>query len=325
MARAARPRVAPLVVSLAALGAAGVAGAASPRASSLHWVRLEGAEGCPGARELAEAVERLLGRPIFVPPTQAEAVIEGRAERRLAGGYRAIVSMTRPDGSVVGIRELETPSASCAELEEPLALSIAVMIDPDAGAPRPPSPPPASPPPRGGPWRWGVQAGPTIGLGQVPGAGVGAQIVAQIEAPRFWPIEVRAALGVGSRDAEGPAGALRLRLASAGVALCPLRHAPTPSLALYGCLGPRFGASHAEGRELDEPRRRERPYGEVAAGVRALARAGGPFVGSLGLGLGVPLWRDRYTSAGQDGARSTLFQTSAVVLGADLGLGFFFQ
>lgn len=323
MARAAWPRVAPLAVGVAALGAAGVAGAAPPRASSLHWVRLEGAEGCPGARALAEAVERVLGRTIFVPPTQAEAVIEGRAERRLAGGYRAIVSMTRPDGSVVGIRELETPSASCAELAEPLALSIAIMIDPDASAPRPPSPPPA-PPPRGEPWRWGVQAGPTIGLGQVPGAGVGAQIVAQIEAPHFWPVEVRAALNVGSRDAEGPAGSLRLGLAYAGVALCPLHHAPTPSLSLYGCLGPRFGASHAEGRELDEPRRRERPYGEVAAGARALARVGGPFVGSLGLGLGVPLWRDRYTAVGQDGVRSTLFQTSAVVLGADLGLGFFF-
>src|SRR5580692_3933573 len=119
----------------AALAAPGTARAADPgpRSSSLSWVRLAGAEACVGLRDVARAVEKRLGRPVFVAPTRADVAVEGRIERaRPSGGWRAVITVSDERGAVRGTRELRTDAADCRALDDSIALALALMIDPDA-------------------------------------------------------------------------------------------------------------------------------------------------------------------------------------------------
>ena len=53
--------------------------------ATLGWARLDGAETCIGTQELAQAVEKLLGRSVFVPASEAELAIEGLVDPKRAG------------------------------------------------------------------------------------------------------------------------------------------------------------------------------------------------------------------------------------------------
>src|SRR5689334_13052526 len=61
--------------------------APAPRTSALSWVRGPGAESCLGVRTLAQAVERILSRPVFVPASRADLSVEARVDRRESGGF----------------------------------------------------------------------------------------------------------------------------------------------------------------------------------------------------------------------------------------------
>jgi hypothetical protein len=125
----------PLAPALAlALGlAAGHARAEAPKDEryALGWARLEGAERCIGSRELASNVETSLKRRVFAPASRADRSIDGRVAPRPEGGFRAVVQLSDAAGTVLGSRELTSDGPDCRTLDEPLALSIALLIDPD--------------------------------------------------------------------------------------------------------------------------------------------------------------------------------------------------
>src|SRR5688500_19747658 len=112
---------------------------------------MPGADACIATQPLARAVEERLGRETFVSAAQADLSVEGRIEKNPKGGWRAVITMRDPKGALLGTREVERDDASCDAMSEPLALIIAVMIDPDAATrpktepaksePTPPSPP----------------------------------------------------------------------------------------------------------------------------------------------------------------------------------------
>src|SRR4051794_29209242 len=102
--------------------------AAPVKSSSLSWTRLPGAEECVATRELARAVERKLGRSVFVSAADAELAVEGRVERAAPRGWRATIVVTRADGVTVGRRELHVAGGKCALLDESLVLVVALMI-----------------------------------------------------------------------------------------------------------------------------------------------------------------------------------------------------
>src|SRR5277367_3092114 len=149
------PRALPSLASVLALAAA-LAGAAAPaaaeappRTSSLGWVRLPGAEACLGSRDLALAVEQRLARTVFVSPAQADVLIDGYITAIPAPDpprFKAHLTLSDAHGAVLGTRELTAPEGGCHAIDEPLALVVALLIDPDAAlGPRKPPPPP---PPR---------------------------------------------------------------------------------------------------------------------------------------------------------------------------------
>lgn len=105
-----------------------VSALAVARGPTLNWVRLPGAESCIAAVELAQLVETRLGRPVFVQPSDAIVLIEGRVEPAVPLGFAAVIRVSDPDGTLYGSRDLTLPDADCRKLDEVLALIIAVTV-----------------------------------------------------------------------------------------------------------------------------------------------------------------------------------------------------
>jgi len=197
-------------VPVTAVGAGGVSALDSPRSASLSWVRLDGAGACATAPEIAEGIARILHRDALVSPTRAAMAIEARVEKiRGKKRFRAVIDVAVSDGKVKGTRTLESPGDDCRKLDEPAALAIALMIDPDAlqavAAPPPPPMPilvvkrdvlivtvpilvPHQPPPPP-PQSWSsspelsLAAGPSLALGLVPGPASGIRFGVEVGPP----------------------------------------------------------------------------------------------------------------------------------------------
>lgn len=132
-------------VAVCALLAAVSARAQEPSPVGVHlsWVRAEGAEGCPDAATLeTEIAARLGANPFRRPPTQfIEAVVTRKAQ-----SLQVTIAMRGPDGKLIGNRTLASASGDCRSVSNAAALTIAILIDPDALM-RPAALPPAPAPP----------------------------------------------------------------------------------------------------------------------------------------------------------------------------------
>jgi hypothetical protein len=328
--RAARRLTAALLAVAALAVAPRVARAEpAPRTSSLGWVRLPGAEACIGSRALAIAVERRLQREVFVSPSRAAVAIEGRVERSSAPpGFRAVITVSNEAGVELGNREIRSAATSCAAMNDDLALVIAVMIDPEAALSpplpaaktRPPAPPPqkgVEPPRAPAPpsWRVSLQAGGEVMLGLLPRVSGGVLIRSHIEPPRFLAFEVGGVLFPAVTAEQGTAGA-SFQLAEGFVSVCPLTlHAF--GAALSACAGVQVGAIHAfalgvAGTSADEA------LFNVALEGRVRRRFVGPLVASAGLGLVVPVLRERFSYGAQG---TDVFEMAPVAGAVDLSLG----
>jgi hypothetical protein len=158
--------------------AAGAPGSADTRVGAhLSWVRDDAAADCPDAAAIeAEVAVRLGDNPFQRPPSQfIEATVTRQAER-----FQVAIAMRGADGKLIGNRSLASASGDCRSIATAAALTIAILIDPDAmlrppPTPAPPPPPPPAPAPRapdshprarlaalavGG---WGALPGPAFG------------------------------------------------------------------------------------------------------------------------------------------------------------------
>jgi hypothetical protein len=190
--------------SLAAAGAlvaiAGAAGASvaadgaapAPReqvGAHLSWVRDDGSAACPDAAAVeAEVAVRLGDDPFARPPTQfIEAMVTRQGDR-----FQVAIAMRGPDGKLFGSRSLASPAGDCRSIATAAALTIAILIDPDALLRAPPPPPPAPAPPT--PTPAGLRARVTAlaagGWGALPGPAFGAAVAGTFD------VGAHAALGL---------------------------------------------------------------------------------------------------------------------------------
>jgi hypothetical protein len=117
--------------------------------ASFRWsfVRLAGAESCPGAERIAAGVRSRLGRDPFA--NDADRNIEGSVVRD-GQVWRAHLSVIGPEGAVLGSRELQSSEPDCTTLADAVTLAVALVIDPRAAFAPPsaePVPPVAATPP----------------------------------------------------------------------------------------------------------------------------------------------------------------------------------
>jgi hypothetical protein len=302
---------------LASVLGARVARADVPRrTSALSWTRLAGAESCIAPRELAREVERRLGRSVFVSAAQADVTVEGRVEPR-APGFRATIRLLDGEGSPLGTRELESADASCAELGAPLSLAMALMIDPDGGAPAPAarSPSPAmllapqrdqraSTVPAVDPdYRMRIDAGPIVSAGLFPpGVATGVALRWIFDAdgwPAFqlsgayWPPSGRSSPGID------------YSLEYGGLAICPL--AADLAVRVEACGGMALGRVSTSTNREDVA---AHPFLEA----RVSRRLVGPMVAGVGVGMVFPLNQEGWELIGGH-------RPSDAVGTADLGIG----
>jgi hypothetical protein len=341
----ARVRAAIGVLLAAALSAPDAARAADPgpRTSSLSWVRLAGAESCAGVRDVADAVERRLGRPVFEAPARADRALEGRIERASpSGGWRAVITLSDEHGVIRGTRELHTDEPDCRALDDSIALALALMIDPDAAlsplpprAPPPvppppalppaprcdPVPPPPPPPPPARPWRAGAQVGFTVGLGMLPRAGAGVAMRLHVVPPRGPAFEVGGTIWIEQTDT--PAGKLgaTFDLAYGSLSICPVALGDGATT-FFACAGAQLGSLRAAGIGFDHVLHQEQPIVDVTAEAHVRRALVGPLFAALGLGLVVPTFRYRFDVFD---TQDLLFQPSPVAGTVEAAFGLSFR
>jgi hypothetical protein len=321
------------------------------KTSSLSWLRMPGADTCVATQPLARAIEERLGRTVFVSASQADLSVEGRIEKRPAGGWHAVITVRDAKGATLGTRDLNRPDAACEAMTEPLALVVAVMIDPDAAMrpkpepisapapePRPvdpaplpspaapaPAPPPDKPqptPPRE-PWRFegGVQA--TVNGGLLPSVAPGAGVHAILYPPGI-PVGFRGYTTLFlPTDTTQDGARATFDMLYAGGTVCPtLRR----RVNLLGCLGGQLGVlrprAETTNRGISEDLM---PVLNAVAEVRVHVPIVAPIGIAAGVGAGVPILRPelRYQRSTGTGT-AVLHQPDAVTLSADVGLGLFF-
>jgi hypothetical protein len=348
-------RVVSIAGWLAIAAAAGQAFASPPRTSSLELVRGDGAESCSGAADLERAVETRLGRSVFVPRERADVAIEVRIDRRAnPEKFRAIVTLRGDNAAVLGTRTIESAS-SCSALDAPLALVVALLIDPDAAlapppapeappphAPDPPSapapPPPATPPavarptsrpspppippPSSAParpWRSFLYAHLALSAGLLPhvGTGLGASVWIQPPLGPSWLLGATAWLQNDAGD--GVSGGHFQRTAG-HLAVCPLTLGGTPTR-LLACGGINVGALRVSGFGYDRTYPQERPVVDAMLEMQVIRRLVGPLAATAGLGLAVPFVRDRYNFVESSGTRRTVFDPLPVAGILQIGVG----
>ncbi len=320
----------------------------------LVWEAGTGTEGCVTQAELERLVEVELERAVFVPDeASATRVVRVRLERDAAkGGFRALVTSgsagESAQPSVPGVeRELE--ARECRDIDEPLALVVALLADADESSQEPapetkdePLPPPEPEPPVGkdeiqplGPvttapgWeaaqreaRWGyeVDVAAALGIGVLPHVGGGVELGFLAEPPSFPALRLRV-LGMVSAPAEPVPGAtVSFVYGMTGLTLCP-------TIARFGrvrlrfCAGADLGALHAKSEGLEESTETTQFFGQADLAFRGALALGGGFLGTLGVGVVFPTKTDRFVYR-QDGEKTEIFQMAFVPFLATAGISY---
>ena len=341
--------------AIAALVLSPAAARAESRTSSLSWVRMGGADSCVATQDLARYVEARLGRAVFVSAAQADVSVEGHIEPNRGGpGFHATVSLRDAKGALLGTRELTKKEASCDEMRAPLALVIAVMIDPDAALKSKPEPPPLpppeptvivkektvyvevpAPPKESGPpatasppqrpakptWETEIDLSFASSVGLLPSAGPGVGLSAIILPPRGPAFSIDSTYFFGT-EATAERGAKATFTAGLGaLGVCPLaRHGDVFSIFACAALG--LGAEDVKSTGFDTQRgTQSRIIFVPSLDVRGSARVVGPLRVSLALSALFPVTRDSFVYDRGDGTQGRIFQASPIGGKAAAGLG----
>lgn len=322
--------------------------AASPSAAKvrLSVAREAGAEACPSASALSDAVTARLGRNPFVESAEEQVEVTFHADASGTGSMRAEIRIRNADGRLAGERTLSAQAgSSCETLGAAAALAIALHIDPDAALSKPaqpkptaeplpspsPPPPPAQPvptvpaPPRSAGTQTIFEAGVGWWSEGLPGVspvvllGGGAEVV-----PSFW-LRLSGMMAPEQRSTDRrfafglTAGFLGACYDVVKVGSPERGRGPFFSVAPCANLG--FGELHAVVFTLvpTEPGTRLWVAGDVEALIRFSPVA--PLDFELGLGAVAPFVRHRFYVIGET---STVFQQPPLVPIGKLTVGVHF-
>ena len=316
---------------------------AAGRTSSLAWVRTEGAETCIGGKALAEAVEGILGRSLFVSASAGDVAVEGQiAAAPGRGTWRATIRISDDHGTVLGRREIESPAADCRGIDESLAFVIAVMIDPDAAARAaapvrspPVTPPPvpvpvSAPPPPAPPSKpLGWEIIPTVGwtatIGILPSIASGPMAHVRVGRPIFG-VELFGTFFLPQGETiPGASASVAFTGGLVGASACSA-FAHVRSFGFLACAGVATEVLNPRPTGLGSSSAKDEVTPLAVARARTEWRFAPPFFAALSVGVDVPLLRAPYTYGEANASTgTTLFRPSPVFGTGDLGVGLFFR
>lgn len=278
-------------------------------------------EGCVTEGWLREAVERRLGRAVFVEDDEhADVRLEGEIVRRQSGLAAHLVMRAR-SGEVLGQRTVNQPTRQCAALREPLALVLALLIDlplteirialPEPTRPEPP--PPRAPPPAVHELRTpDVHVDGTALLAAAPGllppASGGLALSLGVTVPPMFPIELGAELfAAPALDAPG----VLFIAAIASLTTCP--RIELEELALAMCAGTGVGVVHAAPQGLALMRDATTAWLDARVLLRLDVELSPAVALRVDAGVVVPITRHRFLYANAAGDAVLLHEPWPVV------------
>jgi hypothetical protein len=280
----------------------------------LSWVRDPTAAGCPDAAGIeAQVVERLGDNPFARPPAQfIEAVIA-----RPANAFEVTIAMRGPAGRLIGNRALSSAAADCTPIATAAALTIAILIDPEALARIPPAPA------RGPAGRVTASAGG--GWGLLPQAAWGLGLGVTVDATPHFAAGVSAAFFPERRTAP-PDDGFGFGLTSGALFGCwvPLGGGAPDRLRWELCAGAAVGVLHAVVYADQAVGPAERWYlgatelTRLVIPLRPIARA---LVAELGLDATQALPRRAFFVEGRPAGMDTVFTQPVASATAWAGLG----
>ena len=327
----ARALAAAIVIAATAAAATSARAAPEPGANTdgagarpgvhLSWVRADGAGACPDAAAIeAEVAERLGSNPFARAPTQfIEAIVAQKPT-----GFAVDIAMRADDGKLLGNRSLTSSPGDCRSIATAAALTIAILIDPDAlsRAPAPKPPPPAAPPPttsaRLPPGR--VTAIGGAGWGLVPGVAHGGGLAATIDVSR--PIAIGlATVFYPESHAAPPDDGFAFGLTYAELVGCYVPLAESRVVRLEICVGATAGLLHAAvftGTPTEPGQRWTFGAAQLTRVIIPIYRG---LVAELGLEVTKPLPRRAFFVEGRPVGMDTVFTQPVVTLAGWAGIG----
>lgn len=239
--------------------------------------------------------------------------IEGSIERVEARNVRWRVQLTLYDvgGKALGRRDLESDRENCADLDDSVALIVALLVDLHKEeareqqrrlAPRRPAKKPTifhipkrsrRPGLRPAPEIWST-VGVSTSYGYLPQAALGVRLAIGLDPVVFWPVELDAILAFPSERHTSTGGA-RFRARSVGLSICPLTHRESWVVA-RACAGGRLGQLIATGFGFDETLEPRVLVPSGTARVTAMFPFGETFGVSAGAGALIPFKRPRFVA-----------------------------
>ncbi|MES1186584.1 MAG: hypothetical protein ABUL60_22415 [Myxococcales bacterium] len=312
---------------------------------SVRWsfVRLPGAESCPGAERIAAGVRSRLGRDPFAD--DAPRNIEGSVTRD-GQIWHAHLSVIGPDGAVLGSRDLQSDEVDCTTLADAVTLAVALVIDPRAAfaplaaepappvAPRPapaspalPAPAPVVLPagprpalaaPRSAPAASAVPAlslsmRGLLALGLLPRAAFGVESAGELGLSERWGLSLGLSYLPEVRSSDG-GFAFGLSAGLLGVCVGAVQ---TPTARLVICGEAQLGAMHAVVYSVRPLPPGDHPWAGARVGPRLRLSLGGSLWLDAGVQALAPLLRHQFVLKDQ---QIPVFQSSPLTLAATLGL-----
>ena len=319
----------------------------------LVWDAGPGTETCLTAGELAKLVEVELERGVFVTgDAPAERLIRVRLERdAVKGGFRAFVTSEESDANAPRTKpgvERELEARECRDIDEPLALVVALLADADAAPAEPavetkeealPPPEPAPDPndeiqplgpvttapgweaaQREARWRYELDAAGAVGFGMLPHPGFGAELGFLAEPPSIGTHRLRLVALFSEPVEPIPGASVSFVYGATGAALCPALVSFSKGTVRF-CAGVDLGALHSRSRGLEGSRETTELFAQVDAMLRGTLRLGGGFIGNLGAGVVFPTARDRFVYT-QGGQTTEIFQMAFIPFLVTAGVGY---
>ena len=105
--------------------------AAAQDVARIEWVRTPGTEGCMSEWELVSEITRYRPSPAVVSGGDGAKTIVGRVVR-WPKSYEVMFEYRKPDGTVVGRRQLEKEANDCRQLDKDIVAVFLLLIDPEA-------------------------------------------------------------------------------------------------------------------------------------------------------------------------------------------------
>jgi hypothetical protein len=239
---------------------------------------------------------------------------------------------------------------TCASLDDPLTLVVALMVDSPGQAepaepeatPEPLAQKPAPPPAERAPEQESNDAGeiltapsleralaaPThavfmglglLSMGALPAAAVGGALVATLKPRGFWGLGVEVGVLAPQDKALGN-GSLEVSLLVLRGSLCPLQGVDGKAW-WSACANMGAARLHTESHDLLDSKSRNEWLPLPGASVRAAWLPGHDFLLGAGLEAAFPISPDRYVYRDPQGMRQPAFEMSQLMITVNLGIG----